>query len=315
MPASSRQGELADEPSRPVQLIPQVVPHLQVVPGLLPQPAGHGVPARAGWLPGHGRTSAASAPGPGRAYPAVVTTSEWRSTSRTSASDAPAASSPHPSACRKARGPAGGPGPLAGPGDDAVDRRPVQRTGRGAHGEEDFPGSRRRVPACLQVGGDGLARVVHQRQHVGAAALAAQDDLPGPPPQVGEPEPGDLDAPRAVAPQQDQHRVVAQPGLGLAVAAVQQRRDSRRVQLPGQPGLPPGGRGDDLRERTRYIRPVRYRNRRNDLAAFITAPADGGRRCRAWADTMSRTRAPDSAASPVPGRSSRAAANSAAYMA
>jgi len=47
----------------------------------------------------------------------------------------------------------------------------------------------------------------------------------------------------------------------------------------------------------------------------ITAPADGGRRCRAWADTMTRTRAPDSAASPVPARSSRAAAKSAAYMA
>jgi hypothetical protein len=30
----------------------------------------------------------------------------------------------------------------AGPGDDAVDRRPVQRTGWGAHGEEDFPGPR-----------------------------------------------------------------------------------------------------------------------------------------------------------------------------
>src|SRR5260370_891890 len=94
-------------PPRPAGLTPRAGPHLREDPGLPPRPAGHGVPARAGWLPGHGRTSAASASGPGRAYPAVVTTSEWRSTSRTSASDAPAASSPHPIACRKALGPAG----------------------------------------------------------------------------------------------------------------------------------------------------------------------------------------------------------------
>ena len=77
-------------------------------------------------------------------------------------------------------------------------------------------------PAVLQVGRDSLARVGRQRKLVAAVALASDGDLPEPPVDIVQAQPGDLASPQSHPREQRQHRQITAAIRGPAVTRRQQ---------------------------------------------------------------------------------------------
>ena len=87
----------------------------------------------------------------------------------------------------------------------------------------------------LQMLDDGLADVAWQRELFALVGLAVDDDLPGVPIEIVEPQSRDFDGAQPQPCEQEQDRVVARAGLVLAVTRGQQPVDLRsRRELRGR---------------------------------------------------------------------------------
>ena len=82
--------------------------------------------------------------------------------------------------------------------------------------------------SALQVGNDRLVGIGRQRQLVMATALPGDGEFAAAPVDVVETKPGNLTTAQPDRRQQDQHRVIPQPGRGHAVARSQHRIDLAR---------------------------------------------------------------------------------------
>jgi hypothetical protein len=107
---------------------------------------------------------------------------------------------------------------------DIVDEFGADRAMWGLDGDEDVTAADRSSTAT-QIADQRLAHIGRQRQPTLAAPLAAHDDLTGPPVEITQLEPSDLNRAQPESCDQAQHREVADANISGAVAMVQQRLD------------------------------------------------------------------------------------------
>jgi hypothetical protein len=86
---------------------------------------------------------------------------------------------------------------------------------------------------------DRLADVARQRELVAPVGLAVDDDLPGTPIEIVEPQTRDLDRAQPQPCEQQQDRIVARAGRVLAVTRGQQPVDVRSPRKLRDRGLAP----------------------------------------------------------------------------
>jgi hypothetical protein len=132
-------------------------------------------------------------------------------------------------------------GPAARSTDDRCDVGRGDTSSRRPHVAEEASG-RRFAPPLLQIGGDRLPDVDRQRERVEAAALSMDEDLAGPPVDVGHLQADDLDAPQPETDEDREHGEVTRPDEGGPVAARQERLGLARPEHAWQRARP--GRGE-----------------------------------------------------------------------
>jgi hypothetical protein len=124
----------------------------------------------------------------------------------------------------------------------------LKRPNRRMHREEHAP-----APAltarCFKTLDDGLADVAGQRELVALVGLAVDDDLPGAPIEIVEPQSRDLDGAQPQPCEQEQDRVVARAGRVLAVTRGEDPVDLRsRRELRDRRHAPARDPGNRTRE-------------------------------------------------------------------
>jgi hypothetical protein len=112
-------------------------------------------------------------------------------------------------------------GSSAGPLDHVPDQVGADRPAGRPAGQKQPPGMIRAVPPG-QVADQGLTDLGGQRQPVVPPSLAADDELAGPPIEIGQLQARDLDGAQAKPRDQNRDREVAEADFAVAVTAVQQ---------------------------------------------------------------------------------------------
>ena len=130
------------------------------------------------------------------------------------------------------------PGPTAGPLHHVTDQVSADRAACGPAGQEQVP-IRARPTRSGQVAGQRPPDVIGQRHPVLPVCLAADHQLTGPPVDIAQLQPGDLDRPEPEPDQQRQDREVPHADRRGPVAAIQQRRDVGGGHRRGHRHLPP----------------------------------------------------------------------------
>ena len=124
------------------------------------------------------------------------------------------------------------PGPPGGARDDLADRGRGEAAVRRQHPHEHAAACGARGTAAAQVSDDRLADISRQRQPLLATALAAHDELAGPPVEVVEPKRGHLAGPQPEPRQQREDGVIAHADVGVPIAGGEQRAHLAGLERP-----------------------------------------------------------------------------------